>query len=172
MDSQSACRGTRVEQRYNNILRDLTVLVFGALMIALTSFAFATPAHARDLRLPIDTTAPLRLAAPVEGVAIGNTSIAGVSVQNERLLFVTGRSYGSTSLVIVGQEGRVLFSGRVVVTPDESGTVVVMRGTSMTRMTCEPTCRPRPDIGDSPETFGAAANQVSTHASTAASGAR
>ncbi len=48
-------------------------------------------------------------------MAIGNPSIAGVSVQNDHFLFVTGRSYGTTNLVVVGRDGRVLYSGRVVV---------------------------------------------------------
>lgn len=108
----------------------------------------ATPALARDVRVALDQAFPIRLAEPAEGVAIGNPSIAGVSVQNDRFLFVTGRSYGSTNLVVVGAEGRVLYSGRVVVTPDETDVVMVTRGNETARLECTPLCRPRPDIGD------------------------
>ncbi len=110
--------------------------------------AFATPAAARDVRVALDQAFPIRLAEPAEGVAIGNPSIAGVSVQNDRFLFVTGRSYGSTNLVVVGAGGRVLYSGRVVVTPDETDVVMVTRGIETARLECTPLCRPRPDIGD------------------------
>lgn len=109
---------------------------------------FSSPAFARDVRVALDQAFPIRLAEPAEGVAIGNPSIAGVSVQNDRFLFVTGRAYGSTNLVVVGAEGRVLYSGRVVVTPDETDVVMVTRGNETARLECTPLCRPRPDIGD------------------------
>jgi Flp pilus assembly secretin CpaC len=79
-------------------------------------FLFAAPASARDIRVALDQAFPIRLSEAAEGVAIGNPTIAGVTVQNDMFLFVTGRSYGSTNLVVVGQNGRVLYSGRVVVT--------------------------------------------------------
>lgn len=122
---------------------------------AAISVMAATPAFARDIRVALDQAFPIRLAEPAQGVAIGNPSIAGVSVQNDRFLFVTGRAYGSTNLVIVGADDRVLYSGRVVVTPDETDVVMVTRGVETARLECTPLCRPRPDIGD-----GADSNQV------------
>jgi len=111
----------------------------------------ASVADARDIRVALDQAFPVRLSEPAEGVAIGNPSIAGVSVQNDRFLFVTGRSYGSTNLVVVGTGGRVLYSGRVVVTPDETDVVMVTRAGDTARLECTPLCRPRPDIGDGAE---------------------
>jgi len=124
----------------------------------------ATPAFARDVRVALDQAFPIRLAEPAEGVAIGNPTIAGVSVQNDRFLFVTGRSYGSTNLVVIGAEGRVLYSGRVVVTPDETDVVMVTRGVETARLECTPLCRPRPDIGD-----GAASEAVTEQITSRAS---
>jgi Flp pilus assembly secretin CpaC len=131
---------------------------------------FAGVADARDVRVALDQAFPIRLAEPAEGVAIGNPSIAGVSVQNDRFLFVTGRSYGSTNLVVVGANGRVLYSGRVVVTPDETDVVMVTRGVETARLECTPLCRPRPDIGDG-EASQAVTEQITGRAS-AASGNR
>jgi Flp pilus assembly secretin CpaC len=137
--------------------------IAAAFAIALSS---ATPAHARDIVVALDQAFPIRLAAPAEGVAIGNPSIAGVSVQNDQFLFVTGRSYGTTNLVVVGDGGRLLYSGRVTVTPDETNVVMVTRGVSTARMECTPLCRPRPDIGDG-ETFEQVNEQISGRASAA-----
>ncbi|WP_395645794.1 pilus assembly protein N-terminal domain-containing protein [Terricaulis sp.] len=127
----------------------------------------AASAAAEDIRVALDQAFPIRLSAPAEGVAIGNPGIAGVSVQNDRFLFVTGRSYGTTNLVIVGTEGRVLYSGRVTVVPDETNVVVVTRGNETARLECTPLCRPRPDIGDG-ETFENVTTQISGHAASAA----
>jgi Flp pilus assembly secretin CpaC len=134
------------------------------LKIALASLALlgvgalSPVADARDIRVALDQAFPIRLAQAAEGVAIGNPSIAGVSVQNDRFLFVTGRAYGSTNLVVVGDGGRVLYSGRVVVTPDETDVVMVTRAGDTARMECTPVCRPRPDIGD-----GEDAQRVNEH---------
>ena len=121
---------------------------FVAVLAACSLFAVASTASARDIRVALDQAFPIRLLEGAEGVAIGNPSIAGVSVQNDRFLFVTGRSYGSTNLVVVGEGGRVLYSGRVVVVPDETDVVMVTRGAETARLECTPLCRPRPDIGD------------------------
>lgn len=127
----------------------------------------AGAATAEDIVIPIDMTAPMRLSAPAEGVAIGNPSIAAVSVQNERLLFITGRSYGTTNLVIVGHDGRTIFNGRVTVAPSDEGLVTVHRGIESAQLACAPSCRPRPDIGDSRQAFQAANEQITGRASTA-----
>src|SRR5690606_4982690 len=119
-----------------------------AAFAAVSMLAAAGAAEARDIRVALDQAFPIRLAEAAEGVAVGNPTIAGVSVQNDRFLFVTGRSYGSTNLVVVGANGRVLYSGRVVVAPDETDVVMVTRGTDTARLECTPLCRPRPDIGD------------------------
>ncbi len=125
------------------------------------SVMFAAAAHAHDIRVSLDQAEPLRLSAPAQGVAIGNPAIAGVTVQNERLLFVTGRQYGTTNLVVVGGDGRVIYTGLVRVTPDESGAVMMTRGAPVEggaapvgaraqteRLECTPVCRTRPDVGE------------------------
>jgi Flp pilus assembly secretin CpaC len=121
-----------------------------------------------DIRVSLDQVVPVRLQGAAEGVAIGNPSIAGVSVQNDHLLFVTGRSYGSTNLVVIGESGHVLYSGRITVVPDEHNVVMVTRGTDTSRLECSPQCRPRPEIGDSESAFQAITQQITGHASTAA----
>jgi Flp pilus assembly secretin CpaC len=131
----------------------------------------ASGASAREIRVALDQAFPIRLAESAEGVAIGNPSIAGVSVQNDRFLFVTGRSYGSTNLVVVGANGRVLYSGRVVVTPDETDVVMITRGGETARLECTPLCRPRPDIGDGEESQSVN-EQITTRAATAANSSR
>lgn len=141
-----------------------------AAVFAAASLALAGNAFAHDIYVRLDAAAPLRLSAPAQGVAIGNPSIAGVSVQNDRLLFVTGRSYGSTNLVVVGADGRVIYNGRVTVSPDETNAVMVTRGTETARMDCAPLCRPRPDIGDGDGTFSRANGQITTRNSTASAG--
>jgi len=135
------------------------------LLAALAATLIAGVAQAQDIRVALDQSFPIRLANSASGVAIGNPSIAGVSMQNDRLFFVTGRSYGTTNLTVVDANNHVMFSGRVVVVPDESNVVRVTRGTETASLTCTPACRPAPEIGDA--TFDAMSQQANTHASAA-----
>jgi Flp pilus assembly secretin CpaC len=141
-----------------------------AAMSAALFSAFPTTAFADDIRIAVDQATPLRLAGSAEGVAVGNPSIAGVTIQEDRLLFITGRAFGSTNLVVVGSNGRLLYSGRIVVTSDEGpGVVTVTRGTDTSRMSCNPICRPSPEVGDGAQSFGEAHGQMSAHNSSATS---
>jgi Flp pilus assembly secretin CpaC len=114
----------------------------------------------QGLTVPLDMAAPVRLPSDAAGVIVGNPSIAGVSVQSNRLLFVTGRSYGTTSLTVVDANGATIYHGRITVVPDETGAVMVTRGTETQRLTCNPVCRPQPDIGDGEEAFSTASGQI------------
>ena len=138
-----------------------------ALAAFVASLLAAGAAQAQDIRVAIDQAFPVRLVNSAAGVAIGNPSIAGVSMQNDHFLFVTGRSYGTTNLTVVDANNHIMFSGRVVVVADESNTVRVMRNNETASYVCTPTCRATPGIGDG--TFDAVNQQVTAHASTAAS---
>jgi Flp pilus assembly secretin CpaC len=143
------------------------VIAAAAMGAALTA-GFAGPAFANDIRVAVDQASPLRLAGPAEGVAVGNPSIAGVTIQDDRLLFITGRAFGSTNLIVVGANGRLLYSGRIIVTTDESpGVVTVTRGTDTSRMSCNPICRPSPEVGDGAQAFNQVQGQISAQAGAA-----
>ena len=160
--------------RFSAFLAPLLILNVAAVPLALAdgvpgAHARAAPAREanHDLRVPLDQAVAVHLPAAAGGVAVGNPSIAGVSVQNERMLFITGRSYGSTNLVVVDDDGRTIYSGRVTVTSDETNAVMVTRGNQTARLDCTPQCRPRPDIGDGSDSFNGANAQITTHAAAA-----
>ena len=101
---------------------------------------------------------------PISGIVLGNPSVAGVSVQNDRLLFVTGRSYGQTNVIIVGANGRPILERRITVVPDETNTVMVTRGAATARLECNPQCRRRPDLSDDADAFNKANEQITARA--------
>ena len=137
--------------------------------IAAVAFVFAAAdAQARDIQVALDQSFPVRLTEAASGVAIGNPSIAGVSMQNDHFFFVTGRSYGTTNLTVVDSNNHVMYSGRVTVVPDESNVVRVTRGTETAQLECTPTCRPTPDIGDA--SLESIVTQVASRASAANGG--
>ena len=122
-------------------------------MCAAATIAATGVASAGEVQVALDQSRPITLPAAASGVVIGNPSVAGVSVQNDRLLFVTGRSYGSTNLIVVGRNGRPIYESRITVIPDETNVVMVTRGVATARLDCSPLCRRRPDISDETTAF-------------------
>lgn len=137
------------------------------LVLALAMTALASEALAGEVQVALDQSRSITLPSSASGVVIGNPTVAGVSVQNDRLLFVTGRSYGSTNLIVVGRNGRPILETRVTVIPDESNVVMVTRGAATQRFDCTPLCRRRPDISDDQQSFSQTNEQISARASAA-----
>jgi Flp pilus assembly secretin CpaC len=128
-------------------------------MMAATA-ALSLSAAADDISVALDQARGLSLGAAAKGVVIGNPTIAGVTVQSERLLFITGKSYGTTNLIVVGENGRPIYSGRITVVPDERGAVIMNRGGWTVRFDCAPECRRRPDISEDPQAFTQTNEQI------------
>lgn len=133
---------------------------------AAVSAPAAAAAAVPEFRVAIDQARALSSPGPVRGVVIGNPSIAGVSVQNDRLVFVTGRSYGSTNIILVGDRGPI-FQGRITVVSDESNAVIVTKGAWSVRYDCTPECKRRPDPSDEPSAFNATIGAINARAGAA-----
>lgn len=119
-------------------------LVYGLAAAAL--LAAAAPASAQGdelqagLAVPVNESRAVALAAPVAGVAVGNPAVAAVTVQSDRLLFVTGRTMGATNLVAVDAQGRTIFERPVLVTANPASAVMVTRGAETVQHLCAPVC--------------------------------
>jgi hypothetical protein len=110
-----------------------------ALLLALA----ATPAAARpSLVVPIDHATRLTLSRPAGSVVVGNPAVADVTVVDAHTVFVTGKGYGVSEIVVVDPLGRTVWQGEVVVTAPQSGQVSVFRGSEMTDMACADICAP------------------------------
>lgn len=138
-------------------------LALGAALLAMATGV----AEAGEVQVALDQSRPIMLPGTATGVVIGNPTVAGVSVQNDHLLFVTGRSYGSTNLIVVGANGRPIYEARITVIPDENNVVMVTRGVATARFDCNPQCRRRPDISDDQQSFSATNEQITARAGAA-----
>jgi Flp pilus assembly secretin CpaC len=127
--------------------RRMAGFLFSAAVLA------AVSAHAAEVLVPLDQAKAISLPEAASGVAIGNPNIAAVSVQHDRLLFITGRAYGTTNLVVVNGAGRPILETRLTVVPDETNTVMVTKGALTQRFDCTPLCRRRPDLSDDADSF-------------------
>lgn len=102
------------------------------------AFLVAGAARAETLSVALDHSARLRV-NNASSVVVGDATVADVTVVDGHTVFVEGRNYGSTAIVVNDRDGRTVFSGDVtVVRPD--GGVSVYRGLVRSDFACAPAC--------------------------------
>jgi hypothetical protein len=109
-----------------------------ALALAAASPALAAP----GLVVAIDHSQRLHVSRPAGSVIVGNPAVADVTVVDAHTVFVSGRGYGVSEIVVLDPLGRTIWQGDVVVTAPSAGQVSVYRGTQVTEMACATLCSP------------------------------
>ncbi|MFV2093404.1 MAG: pilus assembly protein N-terminal domain-containing protein [Hyphomicrobiales bacterium] len=122
----------------------------------------ATPAFASEqVLVPMDEARIIRLNRAPTTVIVGNPLIADVTVQDERLLVVVGKTYGTTNIIALDENGEELSSLDVSVRTGGNNNVQVFYGDSRTSYTCAPRCERRIEIGDEVSKFDVTTKQAS-----------
>ena len=115
--------------------------------------AFSLAAHAGHVTVEAGKAKAIKLSETAESVIIGNPNIADVAVHNDKLLFVTGKSFGTTNLMIFDAEGNTIHSSDVVVTANTTTGGSIKRAGSNFTYDCAPACRPTLSAGDDSEHY-------------------
>ena len=84
----------------------------------------------------------IQLRGAASSVIVANPDVADVTVVDASTLFITGRGFGSTELVVVDAIGRTLFQTVINVTSPAEGHVRVWRGGQSVDMACGASCAP------------------------------
>ena len=100
------------------------------------------PAFAEDdiLRVSMNHARALRLDRAVSKVIVGNSKVADATVADATTIVLTGRSFGTTNLVLLDADGNPIVDERILVSIDEGNTVRVFRQTERTVLSCTPNC--------------------------------
>ena len=120
----------------------------------------ATSAHAAPAspvyRVDLNKTQIVRLPMRASSIVVGNPQIADISVHSQSMLFVVGRGYGETNLVILDEAGNTMMDANIQVTSvTPSHGVRVFDGSSRRTFSCAPYCQPSPILGDDAGFIGA-----------------
>lgn len=135
--------------------------LFKSFGIAAASLAVAGIAHAGQFTVEAGKSKPIRIKGKAASVVIGNPNIADVGVHDEHLLFVSGKTFGTTNLLVFDKDGKTLFSADLVVTTNTSNLITVNRAGRDYSYDCAPTCRAGLSIGDDPGHYAEVFNQLS-----------
>tara|TARA_R110002020_G_scaffold276136_1_gene491430 strand:+ start:730 stop:1143 length:414 start_codon:yes stop_codon:yes gene_type:complete len=120
------------------VRRRLLHVVCGLALATLSS----TPVHATEdvIRVFMDHARILKLDRMVSKVIIGNANVADVTVSDPQTIVLTGKSYGTTNLVILDQAGDAIVDERILVSVDEANTLRVFKQTARSVYSCSPSC--------------------------------
>lgn len=111
-----------------------------ATAFAAVSVAGAAAAQEQFMRVYMDHARVLKLDRPVSKVIIGNAKVADATVADAKTIVLTGRSFGTTNLVLLDADGNAIVDERILVSIDEGNTVRVFRQTDRSVLSCTPNC--------------------------------
>ena len=89
----------------------------------------------------------LKLDQPVSKVIVGNAEVADATVADSRTIVLTGKSFGTTNLVLLDADGNALLDERILVSIDEGNTVRMYKETERTVLSCTPSCEEHQALG-------------------------
>jgi len=130
-------------------------LFLGLGLIATSLPLTAQAGSSESYTVELNKTEIVRLPGAAASIIIGNPKIADVTVQSSDLLFVVGRGYGETNLIILDANGNTMMNAdlQVVNTLPQHG-VRLYNGKSRETYSCIPYCGPSPVLGDTPAFIG------------------
>lgn len=123
-----------------------------ALGLAASSMtAFAGEHYSVDL----NKTEVVYLPENAGAIVVGNPEIADISIHSANTIFVVGRGYGETNLIVLNAEGHSILNADIQVTQTQPGHGVrLFNGKDRESYSCTPNCLPSPVLGDHPAFIG------------------
>ncbi|MBG6145860.1 MAG: pilus assembly protein N-terminal domain-containing protein [Roseibium album] len=149
---------------FTNLIRWTGVLLFAAQ----TSIAMAQDG---PVMVTVDRAKIFRIDDGASAVIVGNPFIADVSMFDENTVVITGKSYGTTNLVILDSNSKPIVDEVITVRASEDDVVAVYRKSLRSTMSCNPSCEPTMRLGDDVNAFNGIAEQANSRNSMAASAA-
>jgi Flp pilus assembly secretin CpaC len=135
--------------------------LIGAALLGLAAAANGGAAFASDVvDVTIDFAKILKLDHPATTLVIGNPGIADATVEDEKTVILTGKTAGSTNLIVLDEKGAEVANLVVRVSSDIRQLTTVFYGSKRQTFSCSPTCEQVISVGDSPEVFETAKVQI------------
>jgi len=131
--------------------------------LAITTMAMpvsATETAEESIIVTVDRAKVFRISRAASTIIVGNPAIVDVTIEDEKTLVLTGRSFGVTNLIILDLEGNPVIDQTVIVRGHETNTVRIYRRSSRETMACAPVCEPTLTIGDNSASFAFATQQI------------
>src|SRR4051812_44203079 len=138
-----------------------SALALPAVLVLLTSGAISQALAKDPIRVTIDRALVMPMARPADTVIIGNPIIADATVRDSKTLIITGKSYGTTNLIVLDANGGQIDNELLTVVAGEDQVVTVFRRSDRQTLSCTPACAPAITLGDNKDVFDSTKGQIS-----------
>lgn len=126
-----------------------TKAIISALALFIAAGAVTEAAATEPLVLFASRTKLMKLAEPPGTIVVGNPSIADVTVNGSQV-FLHGRNYGATNIMIFDAKGDVTHDFEVVVQEGAQNNVTIYKAGASLTYACIDDCQPTLRPGDMP----------------------
>jgi len=117
---------------------------------ALTPVIAHAGSNSSHYSVELNKTEVVYLPSSAGAVVVGNPEIADVSIHSSNTIFVIGRGYGETNLLVLDAAGHKIMDADIqVVNNLAAHGVRVYNGKARETYSCAPYCQPAPVLGDS-----------------------
>lgn len=114
----------------------------------------------------VDQAFVLRLDSPAGAVVIGNPAIADATIMDTQTLVITGRSFGTTNLIVLNGNGETILEQTITVQGAHNQVTVYRRDVRQS-YSCTPICAPTLNVGDAQPAFELTNEQIQARANLA-----
>lgn len=129
------------------------------------SAASAMAAENDVIDVTIDFAKVMRLDQAAATIFIGNPGIADAAVGDEQTLVLTGKTAGTTNIIVLDEKGDEILNSIVQVSSDVRQLTTVFYGAKRQSFSCAPVCEQVISVGDEKDTFETATAQIQTRSS-------
>ena len=150
----------------------LLSLLAGAGAMVSTMLVADVAKAAESIEVTVDHAKVMRVSKPASTIIIGNPGIADATVQDATTLIITGKSYGVTNMIILGEDGQPIADTLLTVRAEAVNAVTVYRRTDRVTYSCSPNCERSLALGDDSSSFGEVQSQVQQRNSFAGGGSQ
>jgi hypothetical protein len=145
-------------------------LLLVSLLAGLSALAVPAGANDRAVRVELDYARIVKLPEGARTLVVGNPLIADVTMlKNSSLMVITGKSFGTTNLIVLDAAGSQVGESILTVVP-ANDKLVVQRGSGHRESySCHPKCAKAVDLADDIQYMNATIEAVKSHDSAATS---
>jgi len=109
----------------------------------------------------LNKTELLTLPGPASAIVIGNPKIADISIHSTNTIFVVGRGYGETNILVLDAAGQKMMDADIqVIQPISKQGVRLYNAKARQSYSCTPYCLPSPTLGDDNDYISSFANDT------------
>jgi Flp pilus assembly secretin CpaC len=122
--------------------------VLAAILVAGLKAVSPALAAGVPISVVVDRAKVMHISRPAATVIIGNPAIADATIQDNQTLIITGRSYGTTNLIVLDAAGQPIADEILTVQASNDDVVTIYKRAERQTFSCTPDCAPTLAIGD------------------------